>query len=64
MTSYGSVWTRMIPGGLFQGFPGPNPVKNINKLSLVPAIPTLVKHCMGLGLEGFPGNTGPELAGI
>ena len=34
MDSYGSVWTRMGPYGPWgplQGFPGPEPVKNIAK---------------------------------
>jgi len=31
MDPYGSVWVRMVPGDLFQVFPGPNPLKNLNK---------------------------------
>ena len=31
MDPYGSVWVRMVPGDLFQGFPGPNPLKNFEK---------------------------------
>ena len=31
MGPYGSVWVRMVPGDLFQGFPGPNPLKNLEK---------------------------------
>ena len=45
---------------LFQGFPGLKPRK-INKLSLVPAIPTLGKPCMGLGLVGYSGTLEIEL---
>ena len=29
MDPYGPVWVRMVPGGLFQGFPGPKPLKNM-----------------------------------
>ena len=31
MDPYGSVWVRMVPGDLFQGFPGPKPLKIIEK---------------------------------
>ena len=31
MDPYGSVWVRMVPGDLFQGLPGPNPLKIIEK---------------------------------
>ena len=31
MDPYRSVWVRMVPGDLFQGFPGPKPMKNIEK---------------------------------
>ena len=32
MDPYRSVWVCMVPGDLFQGFLGPNPLKNINKI--------------------------------
>ena len=31
MDPYRSVWVRMVPGDLFQGFPGPKPLKIIEK---------------------------------
>ncbi len=31
MDPYGSVWVHMVPGDLFQGFPGPTPLKSIEK---------------------------------
>ena len=32
MDPYRSVWVRMVPGDLFQGFPGPKPLKNIEQI--------------------------------
>ena len=34
MDADGSVWVRMVPGDLFQGFLGPKPLKNIEKVGL------------------------------
>ena len=31
MDPYGPVWVRMVPGDLFEGFPGPNPLQNAKK---------------------------------
>ena len=31
MDPYGPVWVRMVPGDLFQGLPGPKPLKIIEK---------------------------------
>ena len=48
MDPYGSVWVRMVPGDLFQGFPGPKPLKNIEKYGF-----------WGLGGVGGPPPPGP-----
>ena len=50
MDPYGSVWVRMVPGDLFQGFPGPKPLKNIDKL--------------GFGVLGVGGSSPPGPYGL
>ena len=64
MGPYGSVWVRMVPGDLFQGFPGPKPLKNIEKTRALgvrgggsPLILTYMALRPAYGLSEDPGLT-------